>query len=43
MKALRIIAKILLFPLSLMLTIFVAVSMFVVERFVGLLNILSGI
>ena len=43
MKALRIFAKILLFPLSLLLTIFVAVSMFVVDRFAGLLNILSGI
>ena len=32
MKALRILIKILLFPLSLLLTIIVAVSMFVVER-----------
>jgi cytochrome c biogenesis protein CcdA len=43
MKALRIFAKILLFPFSLLLTIFVAVSMFVVERCAGILNILSGI
>ena len=39
----RILLKILLFPLSLLLTIFVTVSMFVVERCAGLLNILSGI
>jgi cytochrome c biogenesis protein CcdA len=39
----RILFKILLFPLSLLLTIFVTVSMFVVERCAGLLNILSGI
>ena len=43
MKALRIFIKVLLFPLSLLLTIFVAVSMFVVERFAGILNILSVI
>ena len=43
MKALRILAKILLFPLSLLLTIFVSVSMFAVERLAGLLNVLSGI
>ena len=43
MKALRIFFKVLLFPLSLLLTIIVAVSMFVVERLAGILNILSGI
>jgi len=43
MKALRIIAKILLFPLSLLLTIIVAVAMFAVERCASILNILSGI
>jgi cytochrome c biogenesis protein CcdA len=43
MKALRILAKMLLFPLSLVLTIFVAVAMFIVERFAGILNIISGI
>jgi len=43
MKALRIFIKVLLFPLSLLLTIIVAVSMFVVERVAGILNILSGI
>ena len=43
MKALRIIAKVLLFPLTLLLTIFVKVSMFVVERCAGILNLLSGI
>ena len=43
MKALKIFFKVLLFPLSLLLTVFVKVSMFAVERFAGLLNILSGI
>ena len=43
MKVLRIIAKILLFPITLLLTIFVKVSMFVVERCAGILNLLSGI
>lgn len=43
MKALKIFFKVLLFPLSLLLTVFVKVSMFVVERLAGLLNILSGI
>ena len=43
MKALKIIFKVLLFPLSLLLTVFVSVTMFVVERLAGLLNILSGI
>jgi len=43
MKALRIFAKILLFPLTLVLTIFVAVAMFLVERCAGILNIISGI
>ena len=43
MKALRVLIKILLFPLSLLLTIFVAVSMFVVERCAVLLNIVSGL
>jgi hypothetical protein len=43
MKALRILVKIFLFPLSLMLTIIVTVSMFIVERFAVMLNILSGI
>ena len=43
MKALRILIKILLFPLSLLLTIIVGVSMFVVERCAALLNIVSGI
>ena len=39
----RILIKILLFPFSLLLTIFVAVSMFVIERFAVILNILSAI
>jgi len=39
----RILIKILLFPISLILTIFVAVSMFVVERCAVILNILAGI
>ena len=39
----RIIFKIILFPISLVLTIFVAVFMFLVERVAVLLNILSGI
>ena len=43
MKAFRIHIKVLLFPLSLLLTIFVAVSMFVVERCAGILNIFSVI
>ena len=43
MKALRIFFKILLFPVSLLLTIFVAVSMFLVERCAVILNIFAGI
>jgi cytochrome c biogenesis protein CcdA len=43
MKALKIITKILLLPLSLILTIFVAVAMFAVERCAGIINIISGI
>jgi hypothetical protein len=43
MKALRIIIKILLFPFSLLLTIVVAVSMFVVGKLAWLSNIFSGI
>ncbi len=39
----RIFIKILLFPLSLLLTIFVGVSMFLVERCAAILSILSGI
>lgn len=39
----RIFFKILLFPISLLLTIVVAVSMFLVERCAGILNIFSGI
>ena len=39
----RILIKILLFPFSLLLTIVVTVSMFAVERFAGILNVLSGI
>lgn len=39
----RIFFKIILFPISLVLTIFVAVFMFLVERVAGLLNIISGI
>lgn len=39
----RVFFKIILFPFSLILTIFVAVSMFLVERVAVLLNILSGI
>jgi len=35
--------KVLLFPISLLLTIFVAASMFLVERCAGILNIFSGI
>jgi hypothetical protein len=43
MRALRVFFKILLFPISLLLTIFVSVSMFIVERCAVILNILSGI
>ena len=43
MKALKIFLKVLLFPISLLLTVFVKVSMFAVERLAGLLNILSAI
>jgi len=43
MKALRVFFKILLFPLSLLLTIFVAVSMFLIEHFAVIFNIFSGI
>ena len=39
----RIIFKIILFPISFVLTIFVAVSTFLVERVAVLLNIVSGI
>ena len=43
MKALRIFFRILLFPLSLILTIVVALSMFIVGRCAVILNIFSGI
>ena len=43
MRALRIIAKILLFPVTLLQTITVVISMFIIERLAGLLNIASGI
>ena len=43
MKALRIFIKVLLFPLSLLLTIVVAVSTFAVGKLAWLLNIISGI
>ena len=39
----RILIKILLFPFSILLTIIVTVSMLAVERFAGILNVLSGI
>ena len=39
----KILVKILLFPFSLLLTVFVTISMFIVERCAGILNILSGI
>ena len=39
----RIIFKILLFPISLLLTVFVTVSFFLVERCAAILNIFSGI
>ena len=39
----RMLFKILLFPISLLLTIFVAASMFVIEWCAGILSILSGI
>ena len=39
----KILLKILLFPISLLLTIIVAISMFVIERCAGILNVLSGI
>lgn len=39
----RILFKILLFPLSLVLTIFVAISCFLIERVAVLLNIVAGI
>ena len=41
MKALKIIFKVLLFPLSLLLSVIVPFTMFIVERLAGLLNILS--
>lgn len=43
MRVLRIFFKILLFPVSLVLTIFVAISSFLIERAAVLLNIVSGI
>ena len=39
----RIFFKILLFPISLVLTVFVAISSFLIERVAVLLNVLSGI
>lgn len=39
----RIFLKIILFPISFVLTIFVAISTFLVERVAVLLNIVSGI
>lgn len=39
----RIFFKVILFPISLVLTVFVAVFMFLVERVAVLLNIISGI
>lgn len=39
----RIFFKIILFPISLILTIFVAISTFLVERVAGLLNIVAGV
>ena len=39
----RMFFKIILFPIILVLTVFVAVSTFLVERIAGLLNIISGI
>ena len=42
-EIMRIFIKILLFPISLLLTIIVSVSMFVVERCAVLLNIVSGL
>jgi hypothetical protein len=39
----RIFFKILLFPLSLLLSAFTGIDVFLVERFAGILNILSGI
>ena len=43
MKALRIFFKIILFPISLVLTIVVAVSEFLIEKCAIILNILSSI
>lgn len=43
MRALRIILKILLFPITLILTLFVAVSGFIIEKCAMLLNIISGL
>lgn len=43
MRILRMFFKIILFPITLVLTIFVAVSTFLVERVAGLLNIVAGI
>lgn len=39
----RIFFKILLFPVTLVLTVFVAIATFLITRVVGLLNIVSGI
>ena len=43
MRPLRILLKILLLPITLVLSIIVAISMFAIERIAGLLNIFSGI
>ena len=43
MKALRIFFKVILFPISLLLTIVVAISTFIIVRLAGILNIFSGI
>ena len=43
MKTLRILARILLSPLTLLLTVFVRISILIVERCAGILNILSAV
>jgi len=43
MKALKIIFKVLFFPLSLLISLFTALSTFIIVQFAGILNIISGI
>ena len=43
MKILRILLKIILFPFSLLLTVFVAIAGFLIEKCAFILNIISGL